>query len=132
MLNNVFLLQIIDKFFIIFHVLIIFFNLFGFLFKKTRLANLICLLITGFSWVILGIWHGFGYCFLVDWHWSIRHKLGHRNDPNSFIKFLLDTITGLDINAELIDTMTGLLFSLALIISLILNFRDYVQRRSKA
>jgi len=123
------MLQALNIFFFVFHSLFIAFNLFGFLFKKTRLANLICLLLTGFSWCVLGIWYGIGYCFLADWHMQVRRKLGYINDPHSYVKLLIDTITGWNVNSALVDVMTVILYSVALICSLALNIRDFTRKR---
>ena len=45
--------------------------------------------------------------------------------PNSYIKFLLDTLTGLDWNETLVDVGTGIAFGVALTISIVLNIADY-------
>jgi hypothetical protein len=47
-----------DIFFIVFHTFLIFFNLFGWIFKPLRKANLVVLILTGASWFILGIFYG--------------------------------------------------------------------------
>ena len=44
--------------------------------------------------------------------------------PNSYVKFLFDEITGLNINAGFVDTMTLVFFLLALAVSIIMNVRD--------
>ena len=118
----------LDQFFFIFHSLIIVFNLFGWLWKKIRLANLIMLLITAFSWFVLGIWYGFGYCFCTDWHYQIRMKLGYFDMPSSYVKFLIDSLTGSDINAKLVDIFTLIFFLLALIASIITNMQDWKEK----
>jgi len=114
----------LDKFFIIFHTFLALFNLFGWIWRKTRKINLLMLLLTLFSWVILGIWYGIGYCPLTEYHWRVRYRLGLYDMPNSYIKFLLDTFTGWDWNESLVDLGTGLAFSLAFIISVVLNISD--------
>jgi len=118
----------LDQFFFIFHSLIIVFNLFGWLWKKIRLANLIMLLLTAFSWFVLGIWYGFGYCFCTDWHYQIRMKLGYFDMPSSYVKFLIDSLTGSDINAKLVDIFTLIFCLLALIASIITNMQDWKER----
>lgn len=118
----------LDKFFFVFHTLIILFNLLGWMWKKTRRANLIVLLLTAFSWFILGIWHGFGYCFCTDWHYQVRMKSGYFDMPPSYIKFLLDSLTGLDFNAKLVDTLTLVLFLLVLFSSIYTNIKDWQAR----
>ena len=90
------------------------FNLFGWIWKKTRLANLITLGLTGASWFILGIFYGIGYCPLTDWHWQVLIKLGKSNIPNSYVKYLIDRIFGGDIDAQIVDYSTVVLYFLAL------------------
>ena len=119
----------LDKFFFVFHSFIIIFNLFGWTWKKTRKANLIVLLLTAFSWFILGIWYGIGYCFCTEWHYQVRMKLGYFDMPSSYVKFLIDSVTGLDVNATLVDIFTLTFFLLALIASIYTNVRD---RRNKS
>ena len=122
----------LDKFFIIFHTLFALFNLFGWIWKKSRKINLLLLSLTLFSWLILGFWYGIGYCPLTEWHWQIRYKLGLYDMPNSYIKFLLDTLTGYDWNEIFVDVGTGLAFGVALIISIILNVLDWRKKRLTA
>jgi hypothetical protein len=117
------MLKIIDYFFLVFHSVLIIFNLFGWVWKATRRLNLITLLLTGGSWFILGIFYGFGYCPFTDWHFQVLRKLGHFNLPNSYIKYITDRLTGLDFKSELVDTVTLVLFLLALVISIYMNIR---------
>ena len=119
----------LDKFFFIFHSFIIVFNLFGWTWGKTRKANLMVLFLTAFSWFILGIWYGIGYCFCTEWHYQVRMKLGYFDMPPSYIKFLIDSVTGLDINAKLADIFTLTFFLLALIASILTNVRDWKNKR---
>ena len=120
-----FLYNFLDIFFLVFHSLIIGFNMSGWIWKKTRLANLIVLTITAFSWFVLGFWYGFGYCFCVDWHWTVKHKLGEVDLPNSYIKYLLDLMTGLNWNVALVDILTFACFFGALFASVFMNVRDW-------
>jgi len=115
--------QFLDHFFLIFHTFIILFNLFGYLWVKTRKINLVLLSMTAFSWFVLGIWFGIGYCPCTDWHWQIREELGYKM-PNSYIKYLVDNFTGLDINADFVDIMALILFASAFTASIFLNLRD--------
>jgi len=121
----------LDRFFFVFHTTIIFFNLFGWIWRRTRKANLIVLLITAFSWFILGIWYGFGYCFCTDWHYRVRMELGYFDMPSSYTKFLLDSLTGLDFNATLVDVCTMSFFLLALFASFYVNIKDWKSRPRK-
>jgi len=83
------------------------------------------LLLTAFSWFILGIWYGFGYCLCTDWHYRVRMELGYFDMPDSYVKFLVDSITGLNLNAKLTDIFTLLFFLLALIFSITVNIKDW-------
>ena len=111
----------LDYFLIYFHTFLIIFNLFGWMWWRTRKLNLISLSLVAFSWLILGIWYGIGYCPFTEWHWQVRYNLGYYDMPYSYMKFLLDTLTGLDFNALFVDYMTAIFFSLALVISSITN-----------
>ena len=121
--------RILDIFFVIFHTSLTLFNMFGWIWRKTRLANLITLGLTGGSWLILGLIVGMiGYCPLTDWHFNILYKLGKTDLPISYIKYLADRLTGLDFDQTLIDNATLYGFIIALIISLLLNARDSRKR----
>ncbi len=120
----------LDKFFFVFHTSIIIFNITGWIWKKTRLLNLILLLSTLFSWFFLGIWYGFGYCPSTDWHWQVREKLGYYDMPSSYLEFLFESITGVNVNAKLVDVLAVLFLGLALTASIITNIRDFKRRKS--
>lgn len=115
----------LDKFFLLFHSGLIAFSLFGWLWKKTRAANLIVLLLIAFSWFGLGIWYGFGYCPSTEWHWQVRMKLGFYSMPKSYIKFLVDSLTGLDTNAKLVDMATLSFFTMTLLASITANVKSW-------
>lgn len=119
----------IDIFFTTFHTCLVLFNLFGWIWKRTRLINLVTILLTGGSWIVLGLFYGFGYCPLTDWHFNVLQRLGHANLPNSYISFLITRLTGLEIRQSLVDSVTywGLLSSLA--ISVFLNIRDLIKKK---
>lgn len=118
-----FLLQTANFFFYAFHTVLIFFNLFGWLHPRMQRLNLISLLVTFGSWVLLGIWKGWGYCFLTDWHYQVLRALGERDMPTSYIAFLVGKITGWSAPAELVDLFTVGLAGLAVICSLWVNLR---------
>ncbi len=115
--------MLLDKFFFAFHTLLILFNLTGWIWRKTRRLNLLTLGLTGASWTLLGIWYGFGFCPSTYWHWLVRLKLGYYDMPQSHVKFLLDSITGLDFNAKLVVGATLVMYLLALFLSLLFNLR---------
>lgn len=125
------LLKFFDVFFFGFHSVLILFNVFGWLVPKWRFANFISLSLTAFSWFILGIWYGWGYCFCTDWHWQVREILGYQNMSSSYIHFLILELTGIDLPAKLVDTWTVIIFFSALIISTYLNVRKFRARNKK-
>ncbi|MVN21429.1 DUF2784 domain-containing protein [Mucilaginibacter arboris] len=121
-------LQTQDFLFTILHLVIIGFNLFGWIWKPTRKLHFIFILLTAASWFVLGIWFGIGYCPITDWQWQVKEKLGEHNLPNSFIKYYADQISGKAIDASFIDTLTALCFFLAAMLSVYVNFfkkKDY-------
>lgn len=115
---NKFILHFIDYFFIVFHIVLILFNVFGWIIPRLRSANLITLSLTAFSWLVLGIWYGFGYCPLTDWHWKIRRLLGYSDKSNSYIHFLILKTTGINFSESLVDILTVIVFFTALTISI--------------
>lgn len=126
-----FILKIIDVFFIGFHTLLILFNVFGWLVPRWRFANFITLSLTAFSWFILGIWFGWGYCFCTDWHWQIREILGYQNRSSSYIQFLILELTNINFSAKLVDTYTAIIFFASFLISIYLNLRKRMANKKR-
>ena len=121
--------QFLNYFFLAFHTVLIFFNTLGWIFRKTRKWNLITLLLTAFSWFLLGIWYGWGYCLCTDWHWNIRKQLGYHDATNSYIQFLAQELTGAKFSSSLVDTVTAIVFFTSLALSSWLNVRDWRLKR---
>jgi hypothetical protein len=122
--------HILDILIIVFHTSLILFNLFGWIWRKTRIFNFITLALTGASWLFLGLIYGvLGYCPLTDWHFSILEKLGKTDLPDSYIKYLTDRFTGMDISASLVDKVTLYAFLTALILSVFFNARDLMMSK---
>lgn len=116
-------LQLADWLFLVFHTALILFNLFGWMYRPLRKLHLATISLTLLSWGFLGIWYGWGYCPLTDWHWEILARLGESNPPNSYISYLLDRWLGLDPEESLVDLGTLVLAILAFGMSLWVNFR---------
>jgi hypothetical protein len=116
--------QLLNYFFFVFHTLFTLFNITGWVFRSTRKWNLITLLLTAFSWFVLGIWYGWGYCFCTDWHWRVREHLGYHDQQDSYIHFLLLKLTGINFNPNLVEKATLLVFLVSLAMSIWLNVRD--------
>lgn len=126
---STFILDLIDYFFFVFHTLLLLFNIFGWIVPRWRFANLITLSLTAFSWFILGIWYGFGYCPFTDWHWKIRQLLGYHDDSNSYIHFLILKTTGINFSENFVDILTVIVFFTAFTISIYLAARKKILNR---
>lgn len=126
------ILKIIDVFFIGFHTILILFNVFGWLVPRWRFANFISLSLTAFSWFILGIWFGWGYCVCTDWHWQIREILGYQHTSSSYIHFLILELTNIDIPIKLVDTYTSIVFFAVFFISIYLNLRKWIAKKIRS
>ncbi|WP_373493982.1 DUF2784 domain-containing protein [Aquiflexum sp.] len=116
------MLQIADIFFTVFHTLLILFNLFAWIWKPLRKWHFASISLTLASWAILGIWYGWGYCPLTDWHWDILREMSKTELPNSYITFLIKRLTGQNPDPGLVDIMTLFLALLAFAISIKVNF----------
>ena len=120
---------VLDKFFFVFHSAHILFNLFGWIWKKTRRANLIVLALTFMSWFFLGIWFGFGYCPSTDWHWQVRAKLGYSDMPPSYLTFLIRSLTGIEAGKTLVDVVAVAGLLTAFLASIRANILDWKNSR---
>ena len=116
------MLWLLDAFLTLVHLIIIGFNLFGWIWPATRKAHLVCVALTAASWFLLGIWFGMGYCPITDWQWRVKEQLGEHNLPASFIKYYADKISGRNISSSLIDLVTALSFAVAALLSVYVNF----------
>lgn len=129
--SNPLALFILDQFFLYFHLCFSIFNLTGWAWRKTRRWHFICVSLTGFSWFGLGLFYGMGYCPLTDWHWMVREKLGHAEMPDSYVKFVIDHFTGLDLNATVVEWITGISFTMAFCLSIHFNFMRNHRREAR-
>lgn len=123
------MLRALDVFYTILHLAIIGFNLFGWIWPRTRKAHLIVIGATAISWFGLGIWFGWGYCPITHWQWDVKEKLGETDLPSSFVKYFADKISGKDFPPSLVDTVTLSCFLAAIVLSVYFNF--FWKRRSQ-
>jgi hypothetical protein len=125
------MLQVLDTFFSVVHLVVIAFNLSGWIFPATRKLHLITMGATAASWFILGIWYGLGYCPITDWQWNIKEQLGEKNLPASFIKYFADKITGKNFPSQLVNQLTLSFFLLVVVCTVYVNVRQYKQNVKK-
>ena len=124
--------EFLNVFFFVFHSSLVLFILLGWIWPKTRKINLAVVMLTVFSWFFLGIWYGFGYCPSTDWHWQVRIKLGYYDMPSSYLTFLVRSLTGWNVDKTLVDVFAVLFLFLALVASVVTNYRDWKGRKVRA
>ena len=117
------MLNILDGLLFVTHLVVILFNLTGWIWRRTRRLHLLMLALTLFSWLILGFWYGFGYCFLTDWEWDVKRRLGETGLPNSFIQYLTNNVFGFNLSSNLVDAFTAGSFLVAIVLSLWVNLK---------
>jgi hypothetical protein len=122
------MLHVLDFLFSFLHIAFTLFNLLGWIWPRTRKIHLVTIGVTAASWFILGIWYGWGYCFLTDWQWSIKEKLGETNLPSSFIKYFADKLTHSDNDPTFINTITLSFFLVAVLLTIYVN---YIMRKKQ-
>lgn len=115
--------EALDWFFVIFHSALVVFNLTGWIFDRTRFWHLISMGLTMFSWLVLGAFYGWGYCFCTDWHWQVKRVLGESHLPNSYIKYYVDQLLGVSSNPYFIDGVTAGIFGTIFIVSITVNIK---------
>jgi hypothetical protein len=69
-----------------------------------------------------------GYCALTDLQWHIKTQLGEQHLPNSFIKYAVDKISGLDVPPSLIDKVAMFCF-LSATAAAIVNFIRFLKTK---
>lgn len=123
--------HLLDWFFTVFHISLILFNLFGWIWKRSRKLNLITLLLTAVSWFILGLFFTIGYCPFTDWHFRILNKMGIWDLPASYIDYLVQRLTGYEISSSLADTAAVSGLAISFFFSLFMNIRDLTEQKRK-
>ncbi len=121
--------RFLNVFFFIFHTIFTLFNIVGWIFPRTRKLHLATMLLTAFSWFILGIRYGWGYCFCTDWHWRAREKLGYHDRSHSYIHFLVLKITGINFDPDMVEHVTLFVFLASFALSVWLNLRGCKKKK---
>jgi hypothetical protein len=119
------MLAVLNIAFFVFHTSLIVFNVFGWMFKRTRKWNLLCLIVTLAGWTVLGIWYGVGYCFCTDWHWQVREAMGIHETADSYIVLLTRNLSGWDPPVSIANAAAMWTFIFALSMSTWLNLWDW-------
>lgn len=118
------LFRVADFFFLVFHMVLVILNLFGWIWKPTRKACLIVQALTAASWFGLGLIYGIGFCPFTEWHWRVLERLGERPQETSYLQYLVRRVFDWHVPAALVNEVTVVLFFIAVIASVIVNIRD--------
>jgi len=121
--------QVLNILFFVFHSFWILLVLFGWMNIRTLKINLLAIILTAVSWIGLGYWYGWGYCFCTDWHWQVRHKLGIVDQTNNYVHLLVSKVTGIDFSPGTMMIIVGSVFLISTIISVSLNLRTWTKRK---
>jgi len=114
--------KIMDYMLHMIHVSVILICIAGWMFEPTRALHLLVILLVTFSWFGLGKFFGYGYCLLTDTQWRIKRKLGQEPYTESYVKYALDKVTGLNIDKSITDNLTLYTYGGTVILSLTVNF----------
>lgn len=113
----------------IFHLVIVLFLTFGWIFARTRQLHRWAVGITAFLWIVVGAFVGkLGYCPVTDWHWQVKKLRGEENLPVSYIDYHLQKI-GIHLPPERADQIVMAVFAAIVVITLALWVRE---RRARA
>ena len=104
------------------HLSIIFLCVAGWMFEPIRLLHLVIVVLIAVSWFGLGKFFGYGYCVLTDTQWRVKRKLGQEPRAESYVKHVLDKVTGRDIDKGITDRLTLYTYIGAVVLSLATNF----------
>jgi hypothetical protein len=123
------MLSFLNVFFLVFHTAWMVFNCVGWAWRRTRPWHLLTIVLTALSWFVLGWWFdNWGYCVCTEWHWDVRARLGLPHG-DSYTHFLFQELTGIDADPRLTDLVTGGVFAITALLSIVLNLRDFLRRR---
>ena len=121
----------LDWFFLVFHTVLLVFNMVGWMWPRWRKLNLMTLLATAVSWTVMGIWYGAGYCVCTDLHWQVRRALGFHDEASTYVQFLVQRLTGVIPAPGPTKWVSGVAFVAVLVLSIWLNLRSEERRVGK-
>src|SRR5690606_32041581 len=116
---------ILNYFFFIFHTVLILFNCFGWIVPRLRKWNLIVLLLTAFSWFVLGIWYGRGYCVRADSRYAAPHGVRPPSICGSPLHLLRVGATRVSFASRPVHVAAAAVLCRRLAVSVWLNTRDF-------
>ncbi len=93
--------SIINRLLHVLHVTVISLCVLGWTHPALHAIQFWVILAVAFSWFVLGLRMGMGYCLLTDLQWRVKDKLGHGDRPNSYVKYAIDRVLGTDMAPRL-------------------------------
>jgi hypothetical protein len=102
---------------------------FGWIWPKLRRWNLITLGLTAFSWLLMGLWYGIGYCVCTDLHYRVRDALGVKDPSGSYLQLLVWKLSGWWPPETMVNTVAGWVFGSSVVLSVAFNVRDMIRKR---
>ena len=100
------MLSFLNIFWFVIHNALIAFNMFGWIPGRTRRWHLAAIGLTLFSWLVMGAWKGWGYCWCADMHFAVRRELGIHRGESSYTELLLNQIPGVTVSRNFADVLT--------------------------
>ena len=119
------MLQLLDVLLHLSHIAVILFSAVGWLWPAARPLHLGLQGLILFSWFGLGSFRGWTYCFLTDLHWRVKAALGQPQRGESYVKLLVDRLSGHDTDANQVNRVTVTVFLVTTICSVALFVRDH-------
>ena len=108
----------------IFHLVIVFFLMFGWILAKTRALHRIAVGVTSFLWIVVGAFVGtIGYCPVTDWHWQVKKLRGEEGLPTSYIDYQLQRI-GIHLPPENAVQIVKAVFAAIVLVTFFLWWRN--------
>ena len=122
------MLQLADIGFFVFHTLLVGFNIFGWIWRRTRFWHLIAMSLTSFSWFVMGAFYGWGYCLCTDWHFDVREQLGYEDTETTYVQLFARVVFGIPMSRSTSDILAVTIFGLILVAMAVVWSRDLHQR----
>ncbi len=111
-----------DRVLYLFHICFMLAIVFGWIPQATRIFNWYLIVVTLVSWFGLGLVFGFGFCLITDIQSRIRQRLVANGTMKSFVKDLLERVTGRELNPFHVEIVTQLIFYFSVVASFYTNF----------
>lgn len=111
----------------IFHISLVSFILFGWIFPGIRKTHLAIVALTGISWMIFSSVNVYGDCIITEWHWQILSRLGKTDLPETYTQYLFERITGILVMKGTALTITRMVWLFIFILSLALVTRPMLR-----